>query len=77
MLMKIYCRKRMENLKKKYIVDNDNRKVAVQLDINTFRKIEDILENYALYRLMNEDEGSETLNLEQAKSYYSKLDKAD
>ncbi len=75
--MKIYCRKRMENLKKKYIVDNDNRKVAVQLDINTFRKIEDILENYALYRLMNEDEGSETLNLEQAKSYYSKLDKAD
>jgi len=67
----------MENLKKKYIVDNDNRKVAVQLDINTFRKIEDILENYALYRLMNEDEGSETLNLEQAKSYYSKLDKAD
>ncbi len=67
----------METLKKKYIIDDQNRKVAVQLDIRTFRKIEDILENYALYQLMKENENSETLNLKQAKSYYSKLDKAD
>jgi hypothetical protein len=58
----------MENLKEKYIVDNKNRKVAVQLDIKTFRKIEDILENYALYQLMREDDSNDTLNLEQAKS---------
>ena len=64
----------MENLKEKYIVDNKNRKVAVQLDIKTFRKIEDILENYALYQLMRDDDGSDNLNLEQAKSYYSKLE---
>jgi len=67
----------MENLREKYIVDNNNRKVAVQLDIKTFRKIEDILENYALYQLMRDDDGSDNLNFEQAKSYYSKLDKAD
>jgi len=66
----------MENLKEKYIVDNNNRKVAVQLDIKTFRKIEDILENYALHQLMRKDDASDTLNLEQAKSYYSKLEKA-
>lgn len=67
----------METLKKKYIIDDQNRKVAVQLDIRTFRKIEDILENYALYQLMKENENGEILNLEQAKSFYSKLDKAD
>jgi len=67
----------MENLKEKYIVDNQNRKVAVQLDIKTFKQIEDILENYALYQLMRDDENSETLKLEEAKSYYSKLEKAE
>jgi hypothetical protein len=58
----------METLKEKYIVDNKNRKVAVQLDIKIFKKIEDILENYALYQLMSDDEGDDNLNLEQEKS---------
>ena len=67
----------MELLKKQYIIDEQNIKVAVQLDIKTFNKIEDILENYALYQFMKENEKGEILNLEQAKSFYSKLDKAD
>ncbi|MGZ5059335.1 MAG: hypothetical protein ACXWE3_12830, partial [Methylobacter sp.] len=29
-------------LKRQYIVDEDNHKVAVQLDIDTFEKIEDV-----------------------------------
>jgi len=33
-------------IKKKYIVDEGNHKIAVQLDINTYNKIEEILENY-------------------------------
>ena len=60
----------METLKEKYIVDNKNRKVAVQLDIKIFKKIEDILENYALYQLMSDDEGDDNLNLEQEKSWF-------
>ena len=36
-----------------------------------------ILENYAFYQMMREDEGGDILNLEQAKSYYSKLEKAE
>lgn len=43
-------------LKRQYIVDEDNHKVAVQLDIDTFEKIEDVLENYALVQLINADE---------------------
>lgn len=62
-------------LKRQYIVDEDNHKVAVQLDIDTFEKIEDVLENYALVQLINADE-SESLGVEEAKKYYATLDKA-
>jgi len=62
-------------LKRQYIVDEDNHKVAVQLDIDTFEKIEDVLENYALVQLINADE-SESLGIEEAKKYYATLDKA-
>ena len=61
-------------LKRQYIVDEDNHKVAVQLDIDTFEKIEDVLENYALVQLINADE-SEVLSVEEARKYYATLDK--
>lgn len=67
----------MEEVKKKYIVDEHNRKVAVQVDIETFNKIEEILENYALVQLMRETEGDDTLEIDEAKAYYQTLDKAD
>jgi len=62
-------------LRRQYIVDEDNQKVAVQLDIATFEKIENVLENYALVQLMNDDE-SEVMTIEDAKKYYATLDKA-
>ena len=67
----------METLKKKYIVNEKNRKIAVQLDINTFNKIEEIMENYALFQLMKENENDEFLDLKDAKKYYSQLDKTN
>ena len=66
----------MQNIQKKFIIDSRNRKVAVQIDYNTFSKIEEILENYALFKLMEENDDSDLLNLEQAKSYYKTLKKA-
>lgn len=61
-------------IKRQYIVDESNCKVAVQLDIETFVKIEETLENYGLIRLMEEEEpDDETFNLEQAQSYYRTL----
>ena len=62
-------------LRRQYIVDEANQKVAVQLDIATFEKIENVLENYALVQLMNDDE-SEVMTIEDAKKYYATLDKA-
>ena len=59
-----------------YIVDEHNRKIAVQLDIKTFEKIEEIFENYALYHLMQEEDcDDETLDLESAKEYFKTLEK--
>jgi hypothetical protein len=61
--------------KRQYIVNEDSQRVAVQLDIDTFEKIENVLENYALVQLIDADD-SETLSIEEAKKYYAGLDKA-
>ena len=67
----------MDTIKKQYIVDEKNRKIAVQLDLKTFEKIEEIMENYALFQLMNQNHDEELFDLKEAKGYYSKLDKND
>lgn len=64
-------------IKRQYIVDEQNHKVAVQLDIKTFEQIEELLENYVLVNLMEDSKDNETLNLEDAKSFYAELKKAD
>lgn len=67
----------MEELKKTYIVDEENRRVAVQLDIETFNRIEEILEDYALARLIEEHSDEEAFGHEQALAYYQSLEKAE
>ena len=65
----------MEVLKKKYIVDSNNKRIAVQIPIDTFKQIEELLENYGLVQLMKTNE-DQPLTLEEAKTYYDSLDKA-
>ncbi len=67
----------MEEIEKKYIVDNENKKVAVQIDIDTFEQIENILEDHGLFKLIQEDNKKEYLNLNEAKEFYKGLDKAN
>ena len=62
---------------RKYIVDENNRKVAVQLDMETFEKIEEVLENYGLAQFMLSEDSEEALDLDQARSYYKSLEKAE
>ena len=64
----------MLDLKPNYVTDSSNNKIAVQLSFKTFKKIEDTLENYGLYKLM-EDKSDEPLNLEEAHAYNEKLKK--
>ena len=65
----------METISKQYIVDEHNNKIAVQIPIETFEKIEDVLENYALVQLIKENEDEEVLGISEAKEYYDRLDK--
>ena len=67
----------METINKQYIVDEHNRKIAVQIPIQTFERIEEILENYALVQLMKENEGEQVLGVNEAKAYYEQLEKAE
>jgi hypothetical protein len=67
----------MNSIKKQYIIDEKNRKIGVQLDLKTFEKIEEIMENYALFHLMSENDDDEILDLKKAKEYYSTLEKRD
>lgn len=65
----------MQVVEKKYIIDKDNKKVAVQIDIDTFNKIEEIMENFALFHLIQENESDELLDIKSAKKYYHAIDK--
>ena len=46
----------MDAIKKRYIIDENEHKVAVQIDIAEFEKMEQILEDYALAQLMKEND---------------------
>lgn len=69
--------KTMLTIKKRYIVDEKDRKVAVQLDIETFEKIEQVLEDYALGELIKENNPEDNLSLQEAKEFYKNLKKAE
>ncbi len=61
--------------KRQYVTDEHHRRVAVQLDIETFEKLERILEDYGLARLIEEND-DDVLDLGEAKAYYDSLEKA-
>ena len=63
----------MGPIKKRYIVDEQNRRVAVQMDAETFEKMEVLLEDYALFRLMEEAKGEEALGVNEARAFYASL----
>jgi len=62
-------------LQPNYIVDNHNHKIAVQLDIQTYEKITNILEDYALFKFMDENKDDEKLSLKDARALYASLKK--
>jgi len=65
----------MLQLSPNYVTDRENKKIAVQLSIKTYEKIEEILENYSLYHLMEDELTAEPLGLKEARAYYNDLKK--
>jgi RelB Antitoxin alpha helical domain len=66
----------MLNLNEKYILNKQQKKVAVQLDLKTFKKIEDVLEDYALGQYIEASMQEDKMTLEEAKSAYKKIKKS-
>jgi hypothetical protein len=58
------------HIPRQYIIDEDNRRIAVQLDIETFERIEEVLENQGLMLLMQAAADDEPVELEEAKAIY-------
>ena len=65
----------METITKQYIIDEHHKKIAVQIPIGEFEKIEEILENYGLAQLIKENAAEKILTLGEAKAYYDRLEK--
>ncbi len=63
----------MIDFKETYIINKQQKPVAVQLDIKTFKRIEEVLEDYALAQYMKQSKKEEKLNLADAKIFYKKL----
>lgn len=65
----------MLNVKKHYVLDENRKPYAVQIPISEFERIEEILENHGLSKLMDDTEGEPLLSADEALEYYQKLKK--
>ncbi|MBU2652637.1 MAG: hypothetical protein KKA81_17055 [Bacteroidetes bacterium] len=63
----------MLDIKKTYVTDENKRPIAVQIDIRTFEKIEQALEDHALAKLIEENDPGDSLSLNESKEYYDNL----
>lgn len=63
----------MLEITKSYVLDKDKKPIAVQIPIAEFEKIEEILEDYGLGKLIEEVENDEILDKEKALQYLELL----
>jgi hypothetical protein len=63
----------MLEIKKTYVTDSRKRPVAVQVDIQTFEKMEQLLEDYAIGQFIGENDPDDILSVAEAKAYYESL----
>jgi hypothetical protein len=65
----------MTAIPRKYITDAKNQKQAVIVDLETFNRMESIIEDNGLAKFMEEAEEDETLFVHEAKKHYRSLKK--
>ena len=63
----------MIDIKRQYIMSEDNKPVSVILDISTFEKIESVIEDFGLAKYINEADDEEPLSRSEALKYYRGL----
>jgi len=65
----------MVEIHKKIVLDENQKPCAVQIPIEEFERLEEIIENYGLAKLMDEVIDDERLSVEEANRYYQSLEK--
>jgi len=58
----------MLEIHKKIVLDEDQKPFAVQVPIEEFERLEELIENYGLSKLMDEVKEEERLSVEDAKA---------
>ena len=67
----------MLDIPKQYVLDDQQRTLAVQIPIEVYNQIEEVLEDFGLAKLMEESENDELLSGSSAYSYYQSIKKQD
>lgn len=67
----------MFKIHKRIVVDENQKPVAVQIPFDEFQRIEEVIENFGLAKLMVEAEDDERLSGDAAKGLYESLKASD
>jgi len=63
----------MLELHKKIVLDENQKPIAVQIPIEEFERMEEVIENYGLAKMMDEVADDEQLSVHEAKHLYQSL----
>jgi hypothetical protein len=63
----------MLELHKNIVLDENQKPIAVQVPIEEFERLEEVIENYGLAKLIDEVADDEQLSMHEAKSLYRSL----
>ena len=63
----------MLEINKSIVVDEHQKPIAVQIPIEEFERMEEVIENYGLAKLMDEVVDDEQLSAQEAKRFYDSL----
>ncbi|MFH1489713.1 MAG: hypothetical protein ABII06_12495 [Pseudomonadota bacterium] len=63
----------MLELHKSIVLDENQKPIAVQIPIDEFERMEEVIENYGLAKLMDEVADDEQLSVQKAKQFYGSL----
>ncbi|OGU15336.1 MAG: hypothetical protein A2X61_12660 [Ignavibacteria bacterium GWB2_35_12] len=65
----------MLEIKKLNVYDDNHNQIAVQIPVDDYLKLEEIIENYGLAKLMDEVKDDDLLTFTEAETYYQNLKK--
>jgi len=67
----------MLEIHKSIVVDENQQPIAVQIPFDEFQRVEEIIENFGLAKLMEQTEDDERLSGDAAKEFYQSLKASD